>query len=388
MAAERPGSKESWVEDKAAQIALRTIIDCHVPGLGLKAGGHHFVDIWARDELLALPGILRSGQGQMAEEAILALLRYQRADGLIPFRIQRSPSSLAKYKGRPTYFETPRANFRSRMNWGVGYVLDSGLLATIDTADLFRVTGNGDFVQSVTPSLKRSLSWYISHFGDRLISEWPYSEYADATAKFGRVLYTNVLYARALFDQSYLTKEASLLHRADLIREKINRTFWNGDFFADWYDYKRHDHFATHANLLAVILEVADQQQAEKILSFAKEHLLADFTLETNYPAYPMRRLPLHHHLFGMIDYHNYQGMLWLEPGILYSLALAKIGREEEARQMLEKLAQKIIEYGQVFEVYERSGEPVKRGFYEAEHPFLRSAGLYLQALRRLSGQL
>jgi len=282
MVKECPGSKEIRVEDRATEIAFQTILDCHVEGLGLKAGGHHFVDIWARDELLALPGVVRSGQTEIGKEAILALLRYQRSDGLIPFRIQRSASSYSKYQGRPTYFETPKANFRSRMNWGVGCVLDGGLLATIASAELFRITRDEDFVQSVRQPLNRSLSWYTSHFGDRLITEWPYSEYADATAKFGRVLYTNVLYARALFDQSFLTKEVSLLHHADLIREKINQTFWNGAFFSDWHDYKRQDYFATHANLLAVILDIADQQQAEKILSYAKEYCFADFTLETN----------------------------------------------------------------------------------------------------------
>lgn len=271
------------------------------------------------------------------------------------------------------------------MNWGVGYVLDGGLLATIASADLFRQTSSQVFAESVNEPLDRNFSWYATRFGNRLITEWPYSEYADAVAKCGRVLYTNVLYVRSLSDFASLSQSPAYLYRADQIKKQLNQTFWNGVFFSDWYDYKRQDYFATHANLLAVVLDVADAVQSEKILAFAREHCLAGFTLETNYPAYPLVRTAVLNILGGVPDYHNYHGMLWLEPGLLYSLALAKLGREDEAREMLTKVAAKIVEYGAVCEVYEQSGKPVKRSFYETERPLLRSAGLFLQAHHALT---
>ena len=87
-----------------------------------------------------------------------------------------------------------------------------------------------------------------------------------------------------------------------------------------------------------------------------------------------------------MADYHN--GILWLQPGILYAIALKKTGKTQEARRVLMRIAHQIVKYQGVFEIYEKSGAPVRRFLYRSEEPFAWSAGLYVWAYHRIFGTL
>jgi glycogen debranching enzyme len=82
------------------------------------------------------------------------------------------------------------------------------------------------------------------------------------------------------------------------------------------------------------------------------------------------------HHVIGMGDYHN--GLIWLQPGMLYAGALYKEGYRAKAKMTLDKIARKIIESGGAHEVYETNGTPVNRLVYRSEHPFAWSAGLFI----------
>jgi len=141
----------------------------------------------------------------------------------------------------------------------------------------------------------------------------------------------------------------------------------------------RQDYFASFGNLLAILFDFADREKSLLILEFAQKNCLNSFTLETNYPKYPFWRIPFWNHLGGMADYSN-RGCLWLQPGILYALALHKIGKKLEAQNMLIKISKTIIKHNGVFEIYERDGTPVNRYIYKSEYPFAWSSGLFLYA--------
>ncbi|MBI5620036.1 hypothetical protein HY950_03685, partial [Candidatus Gottesmanbacteria bacterium] len=253
-------------------------------------------------------------------------------------------------------------NFRSIQSGGL--VLDGGLMTLIAARRLH----DKAFLQKHDAAVKRIRNWYEKRFGNGLLTEWFQCEWADAVLKSGKTLYTNILYWKATGDKS--------------IKEKIVDTFWNGRYFSDWFDYKRQDYFASHPNMLAIVFGLATRQQAIKILDFAKAHCWNGWTLEENYPAYPWWRIPMQNHLVGMADYHN--GLLWLQPGILYAVAVNKVGKKREAQYILSEIAKKIAEFQCVYEVYEKNGQPVKRFMYRSEHPFAWSAGLYLWAYRQI----
>lgn len=321
---------------RSLQIAKRELSQCLVPE-GILGGNHSFLDMWARDSLFATFG----ASSRVAKKTIETFLKFQKKDGQIPYRIFR--------------WRRLTPNFRSVQSGG--FVPDGGLMAVIVARK---------FVKTYKEQIQKILNFYKRKYSDGLISEWFQCEWADAVLKIGKTLYTNVLYWKATEDKK--------------IKKKINETFWNGEFFADWVDWKRHDYFASHSNMLAIIFGLATDTQARSILRFAKKYCWNGWTLQTNYPRYPWWRIPLQNYVFGMRDYHN--GLAWLQPGILYSVALHKVGQKQEASHVFKKISEKIIEYNGVYEVYEKNGAPVRRFFYKSEHQFAWSAGLFVWAYR------
>lgn len=338
--------------DKAKQIATDALRACRT-GVGFTAGAHHFVDLWARDSLFATFGANLAD----SKKTLDTFFQYQRPDGLIPYRILLSPTTIGKYFGKPRYFRTPKPDFRSHQSGGL--VLDGGLMTVIAARR---------FGSTYEKQIHHVLLWYKKGFGDGLLREWFLCEWADAVMKIGKTLYTNVLYWKATEDKN--------------IAKKVHESFWNGTYFADWVDYKRQDYFAAHPNMLAIIFGLATRSQAKSILSFAEKYCWNGWTLVSNYPMYPFWRIPLQNYLVGLPDYHN--GCLWLQPGILYAIALHKVDQKQKALRVLEYIARKIVEHNGVHEVYEKNGQPLRRLFYRSEEPFAWSAGLFLWAEKLL----
>lgn len=361
-------------------IAAADLDACGTP-IGFTAGFHHFVDLWARDSLFATLGATASGRLAESKKTIETFLNYQREDGLIPFLIRRSKLTIGKYFGRHEYYKIPRRQFRSSQSGGI--VPDGGLMVIIATRVYVESTHDMSFLRKNRESLLRAIRWYQQKFGDTLIREWFQCEWADAVLKMGSTLYTNVLYWKALGDVSWMLRKIGesrdsqeFLKKQEVVGRNIREHLWNGEYFADWKNVWRHDYFATHANMLAIIFGLTSPAEATSILSYAAS-VWHDFTLETNHPKYPIWRIAPINYLTGTADYHN-RGCLWLQPGILYAMALHKSGKRSQAGDVLASISEKIIEYEGVYEVYEKTGEPVNRLLYRAEHPFAWSAGLFL----------
>jgi uncharacterized protein (DUF608 family) len=296
----------------------------------------------------------------------------------------RSTLTIGKYFGRPHYIDTPSANFRSHQSGAV--VPDGGLMTVIASALYLKRSGDVAYLKKHFTALRRAMAWYEKRNNGGLIREGFLCEWADAVLKSGSTLYTNVLYAKALSDMAdmadrlgYEDAKSAYARQHKIIVTLLKQTLWNGTYFSDWHDYKRQDYFPSHANFLAVLFDVADKNEADSILSYAKKHTQASFTMETNYPEYPWWRIPVIQFVSGVKDYHN-RGCMWLQPGITYTVALWKSGKKQEARTFIARIAHQIIRHNTVFEVYEKNGNPLRRFLYRSEGPFAWSAGLFLWA--------
>lgn len=369
--------------NKSYEFAHKSLKAC-MTELGYMAGPHHFVDLWARDSLFACLGGLEIGDTKDVLKTLETFFSFQRADGLIPYRVMRSRSTIAKYLGRPTFIQKPVANYRSHQSGGI--VPDGGLLLVILSLEYYKKTKDKKFITTYYSVIVKTMEWYQKKYGDNLIREWFLCEWADAILKVGVTLYTNVLYVKALQSMSEIAKllkdqktAASYWKLSHKMKHSLDKTLWNGRYYSDWKDWKRHDYFASHANFLAILFGLVDKKKAESILAFAKKYSLNEFTIENNFPKYPFWRIPFYQWIAGMKDYHN-RGCLWLQPGILYALCLYNLGHKKEALNFFSKIEEQIIRHGVVHEVYERNGNPVKRTIYTSEGPFAWSAGLFLFA--------
>jgi glycogen debranching enzyme len=372
------------IHNKAYEISYNILKTNWIDTMGIIAGKHHFTDLWARDSLFATFGSTVCGLESAIKQTVETFFTSQKSDGLIPYRILQSPTTIGKYFGHPSYYKTPKPDFRSHQSGGL--VLDGGLMTIIACKEYVEKINDMQFLHKYYSHLQKSLEWYIKRFGNKLLSEWFQCEWMDAVLKSGKVLYTNVLYLKAIDGMKFLSEKMN-----DKVNFKkynsfythifslFNKTFWTGEYFADWVDYKRQDYFNTGANLMTVWFDIADKEQSKRILSYSKLHCIQTFTLETNYPKYPWWRIPFQNYIVGLGDYWN-GGCLWLQNGLLYALAQYSCGNFEEAKRMLYQIALKIIEFDDTFEVYEKNGKPVKRLFYTSEKSFAWTAGLYLYA--------
>jgi len=225
------------------------------------------------------------------------------------------------------------------------------------------------------------------HDTDRnlLLEQGWYSDWADSLRKRGEILYTNVCHYSGLKNLSEIARFAG--HKDDCdefeflagkVKAKVNTMFWNGKYYNDSVG-RGGDIFSSGGNILAVLWGVAEPKQAKKVFDYIKKYKMENFTLNTNHPSYYWWQISPMIKLIGLSEYHN--GLRWLWLGCMDVAAKAKYGLKKEAKELLTKIAGKIIEFGSVYEVYEKTGKPIRRFVYKAEHPFAWSAGLFVYAV-------
>lgn len=368
--------------NQAISIAKHNLRSCY-GSLGILAGRHHFTDYWARDGFFAAFGSLAIGDQKIVEKMVELFLSFQRRDGLIPYRIRNSPVTIGRYFGiYPKPFPRPKPSYRLRE---IGAeVLDGTTLTLLLLAEL----GLRDWKKNrqFIPSVEKALHYLKSRERHGLLWDGDMAEWMDSIHKSGILLYTNIIYWRMLIRLAdwlapiNLKKSRQFRSKAESISAALRERLWSGKFFADWHDSSRHDYFYSFGNLLAITWGLTSDEESKTILIEAEKTKIG-FTLETNTQAYPWWRVWWLSHLAGIADYQNC-GFLWWQPGLAYILALTKMGKRKEAEKLLENMAEQVVNDGGFYECYDRDGKPVKRLFYQAEHPFAWAAGMFLWAGR------
>jgi glycogen debranching enzyme len=366
--------------NETVKIATRELRACYTSE-GIIAGTHHFTDYWARDGFFAALGSLSIGDQDIVEKMIAIFYRHQRKDGLIPYRIMRGPVTLAKYKGMPSFYPIPRPTYRLR---GIANeVLDGTTLTILFTAELG--LKGWPRAKKYISKIKSALVYLKFRERDGLLCDGVMAEWNDTALKWGNLLYSNVLYWRMYDSLADWVKEfdpawyKELNDKKNKIVQTLRRKLWTGKYFADWFDYKRHDYFYPFGNCLAVAWGLTTQKGSKSILKQCNK-VRFNFTLETNFPKYPFWRIDPFQQLIGMGDYNN-RNLLWWQPAVSYLAALKRMQIQKETDQLTKLITDKVCSDKSIYECYERSGLPVKRLLYSSEKPFAWSAGMVLWAL-------
>jgi glycogen debranching enzyme len=370
--------------DIAYEIAKSTLRDRYA-GNGIHAGKSHFSDNWLRDSSFAGLGSLCLGDYEIVRTNILIALKHIKEDGQLPLRIGQKNMLLKmlgiKGKIGATYKEDK----------GVSRPKDQNSLIIILAAKYVEVTKDKQLIMDNFEQLHRAMEWNFScdEDHDLLIEEGYYAGWADSIKKHGKVLYTNILHYKAVEAFVKLceivnnkTAKAHYAAVAKQIKERINALFWNGHYYIDWLGKHRNDFLATDGNLLAILFDMADDQQAKQIEKHITKYRLDKGEItELNYPKYAAKHIfPLFFPIF-IQDYHN--GLQWLWIGCADVIAKAKVGREKDGMLLLEAIAKKIVQYNGIYEVY-FEGKPLKRFFYSSEQGFAWSAGFFILACHYL----
>ncbi len=370
---------------KAFLISVKSLRSCYTEE-GILAGQHNFVDYWARDSFFASLGSIEIGDIDQVKVNLKLYIKHQKSSGHFPYRII-SIDQFLKYLHFKKRFKKPLPNYQSCFG---DKVVDQNLLFTLVAVELLKKEHNHQYLAEILPHLELSLIWSTRQDKDKdyLIEEGLLCNWMDHTKKKGKTLINNVLYYGAIksfadFNQQVGNDEIASRYRERMagLAEKINQLFWHDDYFIDWIDHKVHHYFDTAGNLFAVYFGLADQQQSEKILNIVETFKGESFIPKANYPSYRKRRIRPQLFLAGLADYGGYR--IWI--GSLYAMTFFVSGHEKTAKKTLHDIAKSILKNGDVYEIYNASGNPVRRWpAYYNEVPFAWSCGLFIWAVCKI----
>jgi glycogen debranching enzyme len=374
---------------EALAIATKNLRSCYGEE-GIYAGLHHFKDYWARDSFFASLGALSLKDHSIVKKNLSLFLSNTSYLYQLPLRIGRSDFGIAL-----TLFgidlkekKEPRYHFFSK-----GFVpVDQNSLFIITFHEYIKKTVDLKFLSENIEVIEKIMDWNFlkDKDNDLLIEENGFCSWADSINKQGKVLYSNVCHAHALLCLSELFKILKDKTRSEKyrrlhieVKKRINELFWSGEHYIDWIDGdKINNYFSTDGNILSIIWDVADKIKAKHIEEYSQVFDLHDVPSQVVHPNYPKRLVSTQVKLIWLSDYHN--GVSWLFLGALSALAKNKIGLRKEALVILEKMADTIIKHGGVYEIYEKTGNPVNRLFYKSEVPFAWSSGLFAYAVKEI----
>jgi glycogen debranching enzyme len=348
----------------------------------------HFREPWARDTGFASFGLIELDELQAAKEALDVFLLTQSTEGQFPVKIH-STHFLERYLYSIFNREQPidRPISPRYITAHNTISLDGNSLLIIAILNYARRSGDYDFVRASWDKLKHALSWLETHVkeSDGLLHQGAFTDWADSIARQGKVLYTNVIFWKALLDMAEVAQTCShpedrrvLGQKARHIREAINEHFWRPDL-GYYVNSQLFDNLCSSGNLLAIAWGLASPEQAHAILD-AMRYFGMGIPVPTKavHLAYPRKFIAIENRISGIADYHTYFAWLWL--GAWHVIALARMERLEEARELLYNMSRVIVRDGAVHEVYQPNGRYASNIWYTSESPLTWSAGMFVYA--------
>lgn len=356
--------------------------------LVLCAGVRNFREPWARDFGFASFGLVELEEYPVVREGLEVFLLNQRPSGQFPVKVHstnffdRYLHSLLK-RQQPT--DAPiRPKYITAHNT---ISLDGNALLIIALLNYARRSGDDDFARQHWGALKRAVRWLEGYAPnpDGLLVQSAFADWADSVARAGKILYTNVLYWKALYDMArtasrYGTSADTdyFSARAAEIRASINAHFWREDL-GYFITSQIFNNLNSSGNLLAVAWGMASTVQANAILDKMDEFNMASpVPTQVVHHAYPKKFIAIENRLGGIAHYHTYAAWLWL--GAWHVIALARMERVPAAKTLMRRIADVIVRDGTVHEVYAPDGQFLSTLWYTSEAPLTWSAGMVVYA--------
>ncbi|MDY3918911.1 MAG: amylo-alpha-1,6-glucosidase [Candidatus Limivivens sp.] len=158
----------------------------------------------------------------------------------------------------------------------INTIVDYSMYWVISIRDHYEMTGDRKFVEMIYPRMQSMMEFLEKQLDDRgfLVGrpgDWIFIDWADMD-KTGAVCAEQMLLARCCESMAEL---AALIGKEDAgdyqkkyeqLKEDINRCYWDEkkSAYIDSFSSGR-NHVSRHANIFAILFEIADQRQAEEI---------------------------------------------------------------------------------------------------------------------------
>ena len=356
----------------------------------LHAGYRNFSESWARDFGFAAYGLLTLKQYDPVKETLEAFFWHQTSEGQLPVKLH-SVDVVTRFLH--SFFGREQPNemmLKPKYISGHGAPsLDGQALLVIAALEYIQETGNKRFLEEHWAELQAAMRWLENYrklaSEDPLLYQGAFADWADSIARHGRVLYTNVVYWKALSEMAIAATRLNLHEeavayfvQAEKVLRAINRHFWREDlgYFVTSDELTQ---LSSDGNLLAIAWSLTRPEQAESILRVMERARMAEpVPTRVTYPSYPRHLIALESLLGGMANYHTDASWLWI--GAWHVIALVKTGQMEAAETMVSRILRVIVQDRQVNEVHAPNGKPLSSMWYTPEAPLTWNAGMILYA--------
>lgn len=363
----------------------------------MHAGYRNFSESWARDFGFAAFGLLTLKQYNPVKETLEAFFHHQTAQGQLPVKLH-SVNVVTRFLH--SYFEREQPNelmLKPKYLSGHGAPsLDGQALLVIAALAYTQESGNKQFIEVHWGELQAAMNWLGTYrqgaVDDPLLHQGAFADWADSIARHGRVLYTNVVYWKALSEMATAASRLNLhedaaayIAQTENVSSAINRHFWREDlgYFVTSDDLSN---LSSDGNLLAIAWGLAKQDQAESILRVMEQARMAEpVPTRVTYPSYPRHLIALENLLGGVANYHTDASWLWI--GAWHVIALVKTGHMEAAQTLISRILNVVLQDRQVHEVHGPNGKPLSSMWYTAEAPLTWNAGMILYACHVFENQ-
>ena len=351
----------------------------------LCAGFRHFREPWARDFGFASYGLIAEGRSDVVRDGVMLFFRHQKSTGQLPLKMH-STFLLERYLHSLFARVQPvDANLIPRFITAHGTrSLDSALLLIIAWGEVVLHTRDEELAVDLHGKVLLALEWVERYKGQHgLIHQGPFADWADSIARRGAVLYTNVLWWKAI--KSLEEVEAFLpnkLHAHKDTSQAIGERLIT-HFYSDSLGYlKATPHsamFSSEANFMAVAWGLTTRKQSLAILEYAdKEELSSPVPSRVTDREYPFYLVGPEMWIAGISNYHTSCSWMWI--GGWHVVANHRVGRREKAREIHDRMLATVARDGTVYEVHAPTGEPLATRLYHSEDPLSWNAALILYA--------
>lgn len=357
----------------------------------LCAGFRHFREPWARDFGFASFGLIAEGRAEVVCDGVRLFFRHQRANGQLPLKLH-STNLLERYLH--SFFARVQpvdSGLIPRFLTAHGTrSLDSVLLILIAWGEYVKSSGDTETAIDLHGQAVLALEWVERYRGPNgLLNQGPFSDWADSIGRSGAILYTNVLWWKAvaalerveegLPDVFPLRRESS-----SVIQDRIRTELFDAER-GYLINSPRSPMFTSAGNFLAVAWGLTDEGESHRILDYAEAHGIgAPVPSRVTDRDYPFYLVGPEMWIAGIPHYHTSCSWMWI--GGWHAVACARMGRSEEAQDLVDRMLETVARDGTVYEVHDRFGQPLATRFYQSEEPLSWNAALVLYAYRTVYG--
>ena len=355
----------------------------------LHAGYRNFRESWARDFSFASYGLLALKEFKVVKDTLEAFLDHQTPEGQFPVKLH-SMGMVTRFMHSLLEREQPtEISMRPKYLSGHGTPsLDGQCLMVIAAIHYSFKTEDHEFLKTHWEALGKAISWTersVKDITDGLLTQGAFADWADSIARNGRVLYTNVIYWKALQEMAEAATHFGLkdqisfyTKKAEQVASAIQQHLWRpalGYYAAS----DALDQLTSSGNLLAIAWGLASTDQANSIMdALIITGMASPVPTKVAYPSYPRHLIALENRLGGVANYHTDAAWLWI--GAWHVIALARAGRIDEAHGILSRIAEVIVRDQQVHEVYGPNGKTLSSFWYKSESPLSWNAGMVVYA--------